>query len=70
MMTIITELVDNAFKFTLKNDQVFLSLLQKEKAIEIKIQHSNKHNFEIKEFEKERSFFKFFRQAICVIVFA
>ncbi len=59
MMTIITELVDNAFKFTLKNDQVFLSLLQKEKAIEIKIQHSNRHNFEIKEFENSQPFLQF-----------
>jgi CheY-like chemotaxis protein len=59
LMTIISELVDNAFKFTKKNDQVFFSLLKKNNAIEIKIQHSNRNNFEIKEFENSQPFLQF-----------
>ncbi len=59
LLTIISELVDNAFKFTLKDDKVFFSLLQKENAIEIKIRHNNRNNFEIEEFENSHPFVQF-----------
>jgi two-component system, sensor histidine kinase and response regulator len=59
LTVIITELMDNAFKFTKENDQVFFSLLKIENAVEIKIQHCNRNNFEVQEFENSQPFRQF-----------
>jgi DNA-binding response OmpR family regulator len=59
LMVLITELLDNAFKFTKENDQILFRLLKIENAVEIKIQHKNRNNFEVEEFKNSRPYMQF-----------
>jgi two-component system sensor kinase len=64
LMTIISELVDNAFKFTEKKDQVFFSLIRIKDAIHFKLHHTNRNNFEKKEFDEVKPYLQFNKESL------
>jgi CheY-like chemotaxis protein len=64
LMTIISELLDNAFKFTEKKDQVFFSLIRIKDAIHFKLHHTNRTNFEKKEFVEVKPYLQFKKESI------
>ena len=59
LMALLTELIDNAFKFTRTNDQVLFSYLRTAKGTEIRVQHYNRNKFELIEFENSQPFNQF-----------
>ncbi len=64
LMTIISELLDNALKFTEKKDQIFISLIRIKDAVQFKLQHFNRNNFEEKEFEKVKPYLQFNKETL------
>ncbi len=64
LISIITELVDNAFKFTQEKDQIFFSLSKIKDANQLRLYHINRNNFESKEFEDVRPYSQFRKESL------